>query len=187
MVSGHADSPHPSNLGLQILSTLASVTVGALFFALWLRQDPFLALACSHPFGSRLRRGTSLYMGFRLDRPRHTCSLRPAAKTGGRGLLPLCPQSHVCRLLRRLDRPVGHLRPRQQKLPCRRRRRDPSCCPLCSSLRRTCSPARVRGRLRPLLPQRSPLAAPLSSLASIVRRPCTPKEWQNDRLGSPAA
>jgi len=35
MVSGHADSPHPSNLVLQILSTLASVTVGALFFALW--------------------------------------------------------------------------------------------------------------------------------------------------------
>lgn len=35
MVSGHADSPHPSNHALQILSTLASLTVGALFFALW--------------------------------------------------------------------------------------------------------------------------------------------------------
>jgi protein-S-isoprenylcysteine O-methyltransferase Ste14 len=35
MVSGHADSPHPSQPALQILTTLASLTVGALFFALW--------------------------------------------------------------------------------------------------------------------------------------------------------
>jgi len=35
MVSGHADSPHPNQPALQILSALASLTVGALFFALW--------------------------------------------------------------------------------------------------------------------------------------------------------
>src|SRR5215831_13644830 len=35
MVSGHADSPHPSRPALQIFSALVSLTVGAMFFALW--------------------------------------------------------------------------------------------------------------------------------------------------------
>src|SRR5580700_7380086 len=73
-----------------------------------------LALARRHSLRSRLCRRPPLHLGFRPHRSRHTRTHRSPAKIGCRWFLPLCAQSHVCGIFRRLARPLDRLRPRQR-------------------------------------------------------------------------
>ena len=75
-----------------------------------------LAMASRDSLRAGIRSCLALRVGLRLDGPRHACPHRPAAAPGGRGLLPLRAQPHVCRLCGRVDRPVGHLRPSRPRL-----------------------------------------------------------------------
>lgn len=115
---------------------------------------------------SRICRRATLRLGFRMDRARNACALHSSAETSCCGLLSLRPQSDVCRVCHRMDRPLDRFRARYRDAGCSGRRGSTGCPSLRPFLRRANFAFEVRRGLRRLLPQRTALEATPATLDS---------------------
>src|SRR3984957_18139360 len=125
MTDTHSRVPE-SGHGYRGFTAAASLVVGALFFALWFWLLPQWLGFSVEMAGAARRRWpgggpvgvgicccSALRLGFRMDGPRHPCSVRSAAAIGGGGFLPLRAESYVRGFGDGMDWPVGDFRASQ--------------------------------------------------------------------------
>ena len=133
-----------------------------------------MALDWGRPLSARLRCGIKVRLGLRMDGTWNTSADCSPAKARGGGILPLCAEPDVCRILRRLVGSLGGLwAGKSGGSYCGVCRRFGSS-PFCAVLRGTYAAKDVRRAVRRILQERPPMATADARMDQVRRFRGTP-------------